>query len=164
MLANPFLDDGTRGQRKTFQRFLFQRIADLTNGLQFVKVKDRVLRRAETPEIRLESDAPLPRKPVARLLAGKTYFSQSLGAGSESWYYPFLSPELVDVHPLKGDACLLFDKGVIQVPKVGESDENGGDKDEPELLIHDPNPNQNLVGGEEPNLGDSKAGDVYAIQ
>ncbi len=87
----------------------------VTNGLHFVEwtaetnAPDRV-------DVTITSDAPLPAEPVLAMIPANSTLDLPLGSAAGAWPYPLLSHDLIWRAPLKGDACILLDRGAISLP------------------------------------------------
>lgn len=86
------------------------------NGTHFHEFSASLVMDGEI-EVQVVSDAPLPAEPLLEVFPMGKSFTMELGAGPKYWYYPFLSESLNDAAPMKGDAALLFDDGMIKVPR-----------------------------------------------
>jgi hypothetical protein len=91
------------------------------NGLHFVE-----WRRETAPDDRVEvvitSDAPLPAKPFLKSIPLNGVLNLALGARAKAWAHPLLSRDLVWRAPLMRNACVLFDRGTITVPRFCTAD------------------------------------------
>lgn len=86
-----------------------------SSGPQFFTVSSSAVRNG-CIDVRLASDAPLPAMPAFEIIPMNSEWTMPLGAGYETWYYPYLSPDLLRASPLKSDGCMLFGHGEIELP------------------------------------------------
>ena len=89
-----------------------------TNGLQFVQLPPEL---TAPIVVRIESDAPLPKAPHLKLHSLDEDRTLGLGSAEDAWLYPYFSSDLLFPVPFKGDSCLVFHSGTIDVPVFASS-------------------------------------------
>lgn len=94
--------------------------ARLPNGLQALPLPD--LAGQDMVHLTLESDAPLPTSPWARLQPINQALTLPLGMRAQAWAGSRLSEELLMPQPERTDGVYLLDHGTISVPAFAEHD------------------------------------------